>query len=74
MRTVFSIHTWKKRSNARPLTLLNGESGEAVAAVASIAVKVGSTVDSGGSEAPRAIPAQKRKMAKVDNIAGEDGC
>ena len=73
MRTVFSNHTWKKRSNAMPFTLLNGESGEAVAAVASIAVKVGSMVDSGGSEAQRAVPAPKRTMAKVDNIAGEDG-
>ena len=51
IRTVFSIHTWKKRSNATPLTLLNGESGEAVAAVPSISVKVGSTVDSGAGEA-----------------------
>ena len=51
MRTVFSNHTWKKRSNATPLTLLNGESGEAVAAVASISVKLGSIVASGGREA-----------------------
>jgi hypothetical protein len=51
MRTVFSNHTWKKRSNAMPLTLLNGESGEAVAAVPSISVKVGSIVVSGSREA-----------------------
>jgi hypothetical protein len=51
MHTVFSSHTWKKRSNAMPLTLLNGESGEDVAAMASIEVKVGSTVDSGDGEA-----------------------
>jgi len=61
------------------LTLLNGESEEAVAAVASISVKVGSIVDWGGrvayeEAAPKAVPTPKRATAKVDNIADEDGC